>query len=149
MFPFKTLLQYFADHPKKLFLWDGIGAFLTACSLTAMASLESYFGMPRLILSYLALLATGFGIYSMVCSSLVEKNWIPFIYLISTANILYCLLTAGLVVYFFSELTLWGILYFGIEILVVSGLVMLEQKTARSIVNKNVPSTIKNCTNED
>ncbi len=130
------LIPYFARNPQKLFLLDSLGAFLTASLLAVISTFESSFGMPKPILYDLALLAIFYGIYSMACSLLLEKNWAAFIYILSIANVLYCLLCAGLVIYSYSQLTTWAILYFALEILVVSGLVCIEQKTAQSILGK-------------
>jgi hypothetical protein len=59
----------------------------------------------------------------------LKDNWPPFLRMISTANLLYCCLTLGLVIYYFPVLTILGVVYFIAEIMVVCGLVFVELKT--------------------
>ncbi|AQG79762.1 hypothetical protein [Spirosoma montaniterrae] len=61
---------------------------------------------------------------------LVKQSWKPYLRLIAIANLLYCGLTAGLMIYFYQRLTVWGLAYFVAEIIVVAGLALVELKTA-------------------
>ena len=49
---------------------------------------------------------------------------------IAIANLLYCGLTLGLVIYLHRELTPLGMLYFGSEIVIIVGLAIVELKRA-------------------
>jgi len=87
--------------------------------------------MPQSILTILSIIAFAFCVYSICCFFFVNKNWKPFLQAISIANILYCCLTLGLVVYYYPQLTILGITYFSLEIIIVCGLVFFERRTLR------------------
>ena len=114
-------------NPKRLFLIDGFGAFVTAFFMFAiLRTFNEYFGMPKLTLDFLSIIALAFSVYSFCCFFLVSNNWHPFLRTISIANILYCCLTLGLVIYYYPLLTILGVTYFLIEIIIVVVLVFLE-----------------------
>lgn len=50
--------------------------------------------------------------------------------IIATANLLYCCLTAGLIVVYYQELTVWGLTYFVLEMAVIVVLAAIEWQTA-------------------
>jgi len=113
--------------PKKLFLIDGLGALLTAALLAfLLANLESFFGMPQRILYPLAVVALAFAIYSFSCFSFLKKNWGRFLIVIALANLTYCAVTLYFIISLFEQLTIWGILYFIGEILIVVSLAVVE-----------------------
>lgn len=119
-------------HPSKIFLTDGIGALLTAILLGGvLAQFESIFGMPKSILYDLVIIVGIFSIYSLTCYFQKPKNWQFYLKIIAIANLLYCCITLGLVIFNFQKLTTLGILYFVIEILIIVALVVIEFKTAR------------------
>ena len=123
----RPLITQLAAHPKRLFLIDGLGAFLTAFMLSVVLSnFESSFGMPLKTLYFLSFLAGIFCLYSFCCYFFVSGNWRPFLKTIAVANTLYCCLTLGLVFYYYPNLTLLGMVYFWGEIGVVMGLVVVE-----------------------
>jgi len=120
-------------NPKNLFLIDGFGALLSAFSLgIVLVKFEEIVGMPQRVLYILALMACIFAVYSFSCYLRVNKNWRPFLKAIAFANLLYCCLTIGLVLYFYQSLTALGILYFVLEIIVILLLVSIELKMASS-----------------
>jgi hypothetical protein len=113
--------------PRRLFLIDGLGALLTASLLAfLLAPLERYFGMPVWVLYPLAAVAGVFALYSLLCYARFPANWQPYLRGIAVANLSYCVLTAVLVVYFWGQLTVLGVLYFVGEMGVVIGLVAVE-----------------------
>ena len=115
--------------PKQLFLIDGCGALLTASLLFAvLRTFNDYIGMPATTLTLLSMIATTFSVYSFCCSFLVNNNWRPFLRSISIANLLYCCLILGLVIYNYSQVTILGITYFLVEILIICVLVFFEIK---------------------
>jgi hypothetical protein len=114
-------------NPKRLFFIDSLGAFLTALLLFAiLRTFNEYFGMPKTTLSILIIIALIFCVYSLCCLFLVKKNWHLFLRAIIIANLLYSCLTLGLVIYNYPRLTILGVSYFLLEIVVVCGLVFLE-----------------------
>lgn len=113
--------------PKKVFLIDCLGALLSAFLLgIVLVSLERLFGMPPGILYFLALLACVFALYSFWNYRNLREKWQPYLKAIAFANLFYCGLTLGLVIYFRGNLTTLGFLYFGLEILVILALVKVE-----------------------
>ena len=134
----QKLTNQLAAHPKRLFLIDGLGAFLTAFMLgVVLANFESSFGMPLKTLYFLTFLAGIFCFYSFCCYFFVSDNWRPFLKVIAVANTLYCCITLGLVFYYYQNLTLLGVVYFFGEIGVVMGLVVVELRViAAEILDK-------------
>ena len=130
-------------NPKRLFLIDGFGAFLTAFFLFAMLrTFHDYFGMPKTILDFLSIIASVFSIYSFCCFFLVNNNWSFFLRAISISNLLYCCLTLGLVIYNYPRLTILGVTYFLVEIIVVCGLVFFEIRVLMISKRKNSSTLI-------
>jgi hypothetical protein len=114
-------------YPKRLFLIDSLGAFLTALLLFAiLRTFSEYFGMPKSTPSILSIIALIFCVYSLYCFFLVNKNWHPFLRGIIIANLLYSCLTLGLIIYNYPRLTILGVTYFLLEIVVIYGLIFFE-----------------------
>ncbi len=115
------------SNPKKLFLVDGLGAFLTAFMLgIVLPRLPEYVGMPRDFLSPLSTVACVFGTYSLACHFFAGRNWRPFLLGIVVANFLYCCVTVVLFVLCFDSLKFVDMVYFPGEIMVISVLIYLE-----------------------
>src|SRR5688572_1067918 len=76
-----------------------------------LTALEGYVGMPRTVLSFLALVALTCGAYSICCYYLLRKEWRPWLRAISSLNLAYCGVTAALVVAFWARLTFLGATY--------------------------------------
>lgn len=128
------LITYFSEKPKTLFLIDSIGACMTAFSLfVIMRPFSAYLGMPATVLSYLSAIAICFGMYSMTCFLFLKTRTAPFIRLISIANILYCVLTTGLLINYAPSLSLLGTIYFSTEILIICLLSYIELRVAAKI----------------
>jgi hypothetical protein len=118
--------------PKRLFLLDGLGACVTAVLLTAMLILfQKAVGMPQFALKVLSLFAIVFAFYSLSCFFFLKKNWQIFLKIIATANSLYSCLTTFFMIFYFEKLTILGVSYFLLEMVLITGLVYLELKTAR------------------
>ena len=131
------LINHLIEKPKTLFLIDSLGAILTVLILfVIMRQLNEYIGMPIIVLTYLSIIAICFCIYSTACFLFLKERWTPFIRLIGVANLLYCALTIGLLIKHYSLLTIIGIIYFLIEIVIICGL---------SYVELNVATEIKKC----
>jgi len=126
----KSIFDPFTSNPKRLFLIDGSGAFLTAFLLgVVLTRFEGDFGMPRKILYALSMLACFYAVYSMACYFWVGKNWRLFLKAIAIANLIYCCLTLGLIISFYQSLTMLGFIYFTGELLVIGGLICIELLT--------------------
>ncbi len=125
------MLNQITNNPKQIFLIDSIGALLTASILFSIAiGCPGFLGMPAHILFLLAATAVTFAVYSFCCFQFLPVYW-PYLKAIILANAMYCILTAVLVYTFFNNITLWGLLYFTGEILVILVLVFFEYKLLR------------------
>ena len=126
-----SILDRLTLNPKKLFLIDSIGAFLTAFILFAILSrYEERFGMPRKVLYVLSVMACIYAIYSIYCYYFIEHPWQHFLKIIGIANLLYCMLTIGLVIAYHQSITILGFIYFLLEISVIGCLVIIELKAS-------------------
>lgn len=116
--------------PKRLFLMDGLGGMLSAFLLgVVLPRFETAFGMPRKVLYSLSGLACVYAVCSLLSCWRIKDNWRPYMRGIVIANLLYCCLTIGLVIYHRQEITKLGLLYFLLEIAVILGLAIMELKT--------------------
>jgi hypothetical protein len=121
------------NKPKRLFLMDGLGALTTAGLLFfLLAEFEYIFGMPKEVLHALSFMAILFSAYSFSCLLMVKQKWKFFLSLIAIANIIYCLLTSGLILYHYPQLTGWGLMYFIGEIAIIITLAYAEIKAVIS-----------------
>jgi hypothetical protein len=112
---------------KQLFLLDGSGALLSAFFLgVVLRQFEPIFGMPVETLTLLALLACTFACYSWFCYFLVTDKWPTFLRVIMVVNILYACLSLFLVYRHFADLTILGVIYFVLELIVLAGVVYVE-----------------------
>ncbi|MEZ4684900.1 MAG: hypothetical protein R3B47_02205 [Bacteroidia bacterium] len=113
--------------PRKLFLIDGLGALLSAIMLgLVLARFEAFFGVPARVLHLLTAVALAFFLNSMGCYFANRKSWQPWMKGIAIANLLYCLLTVILIIKLHEAITIWGLLYFGGEMLIVLALAGFE-----------------------
>lgn len=126
-------------HPKKLFLIDSLGGLLSALLLGAfIARFENTFGMPPKVLYSLSFIACVYAIYSFVNYWRMRENWKPYMRVIAGANLLYCYLTVGLVIYYYQRLTRLGLTYFLLEIVIIIGLAIMELKSVSTWVKEKV-----------
>ncbi len=127
------MLQNFLNKPKKIFLLDSFGALLTTILIYfLLRNFNDFFGLSKDVFELLSLLALIFFIYSINCYFLVKQNWKSFLKIICTANILYCILTFGILIFNYESISIFGIIYFLAEIVVIIGLVILEMKIIKS-----------------
>lgn len=113
--------------PKQLFLIDSIGALVSAVMLgLVLTRFEPVFGMPAKVLYPLSLIACTFCIHSFLCFLGLIGNLNLHMKITAIANLLYCCLTLGLVVYLYQKLTVLGLIYFVLEIIVVAILSVIE-----------------------
>jgi len=77
---FQKIIRGFAENPKSLFLFDGLGALVSAFLLgVVLVKFESTFGMPKEKLYFLAGAACLFVIYDLVCYFKANQNWSPLV----------------------------------------------------------------------
>ncbi|WP_163396619.1 hypothetical protein [Flavobacterium limi] len=128
----KESIQRFITKPKNIFLLDCFGALLTTLLIFfVLRTFNDFFGLSKNTLEFLAALALVFSIYSVSCYFLVNSHWKSFLKIICTANILYCILTIGIMFYNCKSITIFGVAYFLGEIIVIAGIVFIEIKMIR------------------
>jgi len=117
--------------PKALFLVDCLGALLSAILyLLVLANYNDFFGLPAKELNYLGFLAIIYTIYSFTCYAIYLNFWQPFMKAIAIANLVHCCITIFLIFYYAQQITIWGILYFAGELIIVIPLAIWELKIA-------------------
>lgn len=116
---------------KKLLLLDATGALTTALLLSqVLARWEEFFGMPVKVLIFLSSIAVAYAIFSFSSAVFsLSKKWLS-LKVIAVANFLYCGLSLGLVLWYYQELSLYGLLYFAGEILIIASLATYEWTVA-------------------
>lgn len=128
---FISLIETFAIHPQKLFLVDGMGALLTAfLTVVLLIRYTAFFGMPQQPLYILTIIAILFAVYSFSNYFFLSKRWRLYLKLIAVANLLYGCATITLMIYFNSRITIFGWIYFLVELLVIGSLTTIEIMTA-------------------
>jgi hypothetical protein len=114
---------------KKLLVFDGLGAFTSAILLgIVLVRYQAYFGMPLPVLYFLSAIALLFSLFSIGSALIVKRNYRKHLRVIALANITYCSATSLLVILYFSQLTILGVVYFAGEIILVLYLASLELK---------------------
>lgn len=122
--------------PKKLFLFDGLGALVSAFMLgVVLVRCESFFGIPSSVLYFLAALPCGFALLDFIfykASSAINKRGL---YIIGFINIAYCVLSVALAFSHIESITSWGWAYIIVEVLIVLSLAVYEMQVAKNINN--------------
>lgn len=115
-------------HPKKIFLIDGAGALLTAFTLVfTPVLLPGIFGLPKAQTLLLGSIAVCFAVYSMY--NYVRFNptrWKLLLRIIALANLVYCLLSLAVILYFYKQISVIGWIYFTGEIAIIISLFLWE-----------------------
>ncbi|MEO9533865.1 MAG: hypothetical protein ABJG68_02625 [Crocinitomicaceae bacterium] len=116
-------------------MFDFIGACIAALMLgLVVPALNEYIQMPLNTLYLLAVFAGFFALYSLVCYLKKVRDVAFYLNLIGTLNLSYCGAIAILTYMHFEKLTTLGIIYFGVDIALVSTLAILEFKAAKRAV---------------
>ncbi len=135
---FSILINKARSSPKRLFLVDGLGAVLSAFLLgVVLVRLESFFGIPRTTLYFLAFLPCLFAVFDLYSYQNNGDNTSRFLRGIATANLLYCCLSIGLAFYHVNEITVFGWIYIIIEVVIIIILSVVEFKVARLLSLKD------------
>jgi hypothetical protein len=112
---------------KHIFLIDGIGALTSTLTLALILPMLNT-GLPKTTLLTLSVITFFFSIYSLTCfiKKPIRKNL--FLKIIYTANLMYCVATACIILYYFKNLTILGIAYFMIESFLIVSLCAFEKR---------------------
>ncbi len=119
--------------PNKLFLIDAIGALLTAAThgIIFIIFIE-YIGLGAEKLYFLSALACLFFLFSSVNSAKLFSSWRRNLKIISSGNLIFCLITLSMVFLYFEQMTLFAKIYFLWEAILVLVLAFFELKYAKT-----------------
>jgi cobalamin biosynthesis protein CobD/CbiB len=132
-----VFIQKLISNPRRLFLLDGLGAFLTGLLLLAIgANFEPVFGVPKRVVYPLAIIAFLFFMYSGSCF-LAVKRWRPYLTGIALANLSYCAASIAVLFYHRQHVTILGWGYFLTESAVVGSLVAIELAAVSQFGNRS------------
>jgi hypothetical protein len=109
---------------------DFIGAFVTLLGLLLMGVFNQYFGMTQIILNFLSVIASLFFVYDISCLFLIKENWWFPLKIIGTANLIYCIITVSVLFFRYTDLTMLGVIYFIVEIIIVCLVAYVELNTS-------------------
>jgi uncharacterized membrane protein len=128
----------FLKHPKKLLLLDSMGAFATALTIYFVFASEVLItGLPVPVHRIMVLLAMMFACFDLLAYRYSKTTDIP-LFLIASLNLSYCVLTSIAMSMNWKTVTWLGLLYFGVEIIVISSLALWEFVIARRVRNNRV-----------
>jgi len=116
--------------PRRLFKIDACGAFISTILLIGLYHLESYIGLPASIVFQFIVMAILLMIYSATVYLLAPKNLSHYLKWLALFNLIYCAYTLFQIIQHFQPLSWYGCLYFVGEIMLVTGLAILELKVA-------------------
>lgn len=134
---YKKLTHILIANPKKIFLIDFSGAIMSLSSLLLISRyFNAYFDIPDEVVKYLSIGALILILYSFSCLLFLKNTCVKFIKILAFSNILYCFLTILIAILFFKQITLLAVLYFAIELSVISIIIALEFSIAKGIMNK-------------
>lgn len=128
------MFQSYLTKTKNIFLLDSFGALLTTILLFfVLRNFNVFLGLSKDVFEYLSIIAFSFFVYSISCYFLVKQNLKSFLKIICGANILYCVLTLGIIIHYYQSISVLGIVYFLAEIIVICLLASLEIKTIKTL----------------
>lgn len=125
------LLKITNNH-NHVFLLDAVGATISIFLLLfVLVPYGNFFGLSSSTLINLSIPIFGLLLFSMLCFFLKPQNWKLFMKLLALGNLVYCLFTSLIILLNFKELTIWGVVYFLIEIVLILFIVSIEMATVR------------------
>ena len=132
------MISRFEANPRQLFLVDGFGALISSFMLgIVLVKLESIFGIPSLVLYFLASFPILFALFDIYCYVQLNNSSVHYLKIISVLNLSYCCLSIGLALFHFEVITGLGLAYLALEILIVFALAFIEWEVANRLSKKN------------
>lgn len=125
----QKLIQYFQQQPKKIFLFDGLGAMLSAALLYFLLMPNAtWIGLSETQIHVLAIGALCLAGYDLIARIVYtsERGWL--IKALALLNTLYCITTLSVLILHYSSIIILGWAYFLGEMAIVGVLVYLEWK---------------------
>jgi hypothetical protein len=128
-----SFLCTFTDQPKKIFILDALGALISAVMLgIILPAIQPWIGMPLGVLRLLSIIPVVYLLYDLIVYYRARSNFRIFIRVIALLNLAYCILSVGLMLLHWTNLTAFGKLYFIGECLIIIAIASLEWKVAGS-----------------
>lgn len=125
----QKLIQYFQQQPKKIFLFDGLGAMLSTALLYFLLIPNAvWIGLSVTQINALVIGALCLVGYDLIARMLytAERSWL--IKALALLNMLYCTTTLSVLILHYTSITIFGWAYFLGEMAIVGVLVYLEWK---------------------
>lgn len=123
--------------PKNLFLFDAIGALVSAFLLAiVLVAYQPVFGIPIHILYILSVFPCLFAIYDGMCIVTNPKRIGVYLKVIAFMNIGYVILSLVLAFCYYSSLTFFGWMYIFVEGMIVTLLAIVEFKVGLKSENQ-------------
>jgi len=108
------------NNPKKLFLYDGLGALLSAFLMgVVLVKLEWLTGIPKSSLYFLAFIPCLFFAFDFYNYRKDDGNISTPLRTIAILNLLYCCVSLAVAFYHFDVITSFGWIYIILEILII------------------------------
>lgn len=121
--------------PRKIFLADAIGAFMTSALLgLVLVNFNTQLGLSKQVFYSLTLLVVPYFIYSLSVYLLKPNKWSSFLKGIALANVFYCVITISVIILNYEEVTILGMIYFLGEASLISTIAFIEWNYA--LINK-------------
>ncbi len=131
----KHLISHFKLNRHLIFIIDAIGATLSAFLMAVvLPKFEQAIGIPSETLYFLALIAAFLVLYDLY-SYQIKNNGV-LLKGIATLNLIYCLISTGLMIHHFDSITVLGFTYILSEIIILLILAYLEFKSGKTITKK-------------
>ncbi|GAA4769207.1 hypothetical protein GCM10023230_18920 [Flavobacterium hankyongi] len=116
----------FLKNPKQLILIDILGASVTTVLLfIVVKNFNQFFGVDIYEINTLAIIALSICCFGVVCWFTNKKFSKPLLYTLAIFNLLYCLITI-IILNSSTNLTIYGVLYFTIEVVIIISLAFLR-----------------------
>lgn len=126
-----SLIATLAAHPRWLFVFDGVGALVTAAAVgLVLPALPALVGVPAAVLRLLAVAACVVAGWSLTWGVLVPHRWPWGLRVVALANAAYCAATAACLWRFFDRLRVLDWVYFPAELALVAVLASIEWQVA-------------------
>jgi hypothetical protein len=117
------------------FALDAIGASMSAFYLFLIYTFNKYFGMPKEVVAIFLIIAVILCLYSTIMYLIKPEKWAFYLKLIAILNYSYCLYTLYHVIRNIENLTVFGSIYFILEIIVIIALATYELRESRKATN--------------
>ncbi|MCC7466219.1 MAG: hypothetical protein IT261_08125 [Saprospiraceae bacterium] len=117
---------------RKIVLVDAIGAIVSAISLLIPYLFEEVFGMPKSTVTMFMAIAIAYSVYSSTVYFSNTEKWKFYLTIIALLNIGYCLFTGYHIFKNLNTITIFGHVYFSVEILIILTLSVFELRLSRT-----------------